>query len=53
MSRVGFEPTIQVFEQAKMIDVLDRPDTVIGLHVLILLEINSNNEVYTFCTKNE
>jgi hypothetical protein len=31
MPRVGFEPTIPVFEQAKKIRVVDRAATVIGL----------------------
>jgi hypothetical protein len=30
MPRVGFEPTIPVFERAKTIHVLDRAATVIG-----------------------
>jgi hypothetical protein len=30
MLRVGFEPTIQVFERAKMVHALDRAATVIG-----------------------
>jgi hypothetical protein len=31
MPRVGLEPTIQVFERAKMIHALDRAVNVIGL----------------------
>jgi hypothetical protein len=31
MPRVGFEPTIRVFERAKTVHVLDRGATVIGL----------------------
>jgi hypothetical protein len=34
MSRVGFEPMISVFKQAKMVHVLDRATTVIGWIVL-------------------
>jgi hypothetical protein len=30
MPRVGFEPTIPVFERAKMVHSLDRAATVIG-----------------------
>jgi hypothetical protein len=30
MPRVGFEPTIPVFEQAKTVHALDRATTVIG-----------------------
>jgi hypothetical protein len=30
MPRVGFEPMITVFEQAKTVHALDRPVTVIG-----------------------
>jgi hypothetical protein len=30
MPRVGFEPTIQILEQVKMVRVLDRAATVIG-----------------------
>jgi hypothetical protein len=30
MPRVGFEPTILVFERAKMVHALDRAATVIG-----------------------
>jgi hypothetical protein len=30
MSRVGFEPTIPVFEQAKTVHAVDRAATVIG-----------------------
>jgi hypothetical protein len=30
MPRVGFKPTIQVFERAKMVHTLDRATTVIG-----------------------
>jgi hypothetical protein len=30
MPRVGFEPTIPVFERAKTVHVLDRAATVIG-----------------------
>jgi hypothetical protein len=30
MPRVGFEPTIPVFEEAKTVYVLDRAATVIG-----------------------
>jgi hypothetical protein len=33
MPRVGFEPTIQVFERAKAIHALDRAATVIGGNV--------------------
>jgi hypothetical protein len=32
MPRVGFEPTIPVFEQAKTVHTLDRAATVIGTH---------------------
>jgi hypothetical protein len=34
MPRVGFEPTIRVFEQAKMVHALRRAATVIGRQVL-------------------
>jgi hypothetical protein len=30
MPRVGFEPTIQMFERAKMVHALDRAANVIG-----------------------
>jgi hypothetical protein len=38
MSRVGFEPTIPVFEPAKTIRILDRAATVIGQLPLFILE---------------
>jgi hypothetical protein len=31
MPRVGFEPTIPVFDREKTVNALDRADTVIGL----------------------
>jgi hypothetical protein len=31
MPRVGFEPTIPIFEQAETVHTLDLADTVIGL----------------------
>jgi hypothetical protein len=54
--RVGFEPTIPVFEWAKIVHALDRATTVIGLisvyRINILFKINFNNvartaEIYT------
>jgi hypothetical protein len=33
MPRVGFEPTIPVFERAKTVHALDRAVTVIGLYI--------------------
>jgi hypothetical protein len=38
MPRVGFEPTILVFERAKTVRVLDRAATVIDLTVAQLLK---------------
>jgi hypothetical protein len=35
MSWLGFEPTIPVFERAKMIHALDRAATVIGISSLL------------------
>jgi hypothetical protein len=34
MPRVGFEPTIPVFERAKTVHALDRAATVIGFIIL-------------------
>jgi hypothetical protein len=40
MPRVGFEPTIPVFERAKTVHALDRADTVIGkTDIYIAMEI--------------
>jgi hypothetical protein len=39
MSRVGFQPTIQAFEQAKTVHVLDRTATVVGKTRLRQIEI--------------
>jgi hypothetical protein len=36
MSRVGFEPTIPVFERTKTVHALDRVATVIGRDVALL-----------------
>jgi hypothetical protein len=44
MSRVGFEPTIPVFERAKTVDAFDRAATVIGHPARSRLQ--SNTEVY-------
>jgi hypothetical protein len=41
MPRVGFEPTISVFERAKMVHALDR--AAILIHQLM---IHKNNSVY-------
>jgi hypothetical protein len=37
MPRVGFEPTIPVFERAKAVHALDHAATVIGIRWLISL----------------
>jgi hypothetical protein len=37
MPRVGFEPTIPVFERAKTVHALDRAATLIGLMRYLLL----------------
>jgi hypothetical protein len=37
--RVGFEPTIPVFEQAKTFRELDRQATVIGIIIIIIIII--------------
>jgi hypothetical protein len=34
MPRVGYEPTIPVFERAKTVHALDRAATVIGLYLI-------------------
>jgi hypothetical protein len=39
MSRVGVEPTIPVFERAKMVHALDRAATVIGTNKYKRLKI--------------
>jgi hypothetical protein len=39
MSRVGFEPTNPVFEQAKTVDALDRAATVIGGSFIQFVEL--------------
>jgi hypothetical protein len=36
MRRVGFKPTIQVFEQAKTVHASDRAATVIGKNIFTL-----------------
>jgi hypothetical protein len=41
MPRVGFEPTIPVFELAKTFRVLDCADTVIGAFVFTFLYVPS------------
>jgi hypothetical protein len=41
MPRVGFEPTIPVFERAKTVHALDRAVTVIGLFVSQYTTINN------------
>jgi hypothetical protein len=33
MSRVGFEPTIPVFQREKTVHALDRAATAIGVHI--------------------
>jgi hypothetical protein len=38
MPQVGFEPTIPVFERAKIVHVLDRAATVIGIRLQLVLE---------------
>jgi hypothetical protein len=38
MPRVGFEPTIAIFERAKMVHALERTATVIGNKQLIGVE---------------
>jgi hypothetical protein len=42
MPRVGFEPTIPVFERAKTVHALDRAATVRGSGSVIPLEMKSN-----------
>jgi hypothetical protein len=37
MPRVGFEPTIPVFERAKIVHALDRAATVTVLFILVWL----------------
>jgi hypothetical protein len=39
MSRVGFEPTIPVFEWAKAVHALDRTAAVIGMMIIIIIII--------------
>jgi hypothetical protein len=39
MPRVGFEPTIPVFEGAKTVHALDRAVTVIGFNFNLVLQI--------------
>jgi hypothetical protein len=41
MSRVGFEPKIQVFDRAKTVHVLDHAATVIGTSDYILAVLAS------------
>jgi hypothetical protein len=36
MPKVGFKPTIPVFERAKTVHALDHPATVIGIYRLIV-----------------
>jgi hypothetical protein len=43
MPWVGFEPTIQAFEQAKTVRVLDRAATVIG--TVLIPKYNYNDQV--------
>jgi hypothetical protein len=40
MPRVGFEPTIPVFERAKKVHTLDRADTVIVTIIKIYANMN-------------
>jgi hypothetical protein len=40
MLRVGFEPTIQVFERAKTVNASDRPATAIGTVILVHLKVS-------------
>jgi hypothetical protein len=40
MPRVGFEPTIPVFEQAKTVHTLDRTTTAIGIIPTYCLKMN-------------
>jgi hypothetical protein len=42
MLRVGFEPTIPVFERAKIAHALDRAANVIGSHPRYISEIEKN-----------
>jgi hypothetical protein len=46
MSRVGFEPTIQVFERVKTVHALDRAATVIGAGFCITHETFSEYECF-------
>jgi hypothetical protein len=60
MPRVGFEPTIPMFERTKKVHALDRSGTVIGIltpyhpEILILMEIlnmNMSLRFNYFCLK--
>jgi hypothetical protein len=44
MSRVGFEPTTPVFEQAKTVHALDRATTVISLSVNNIVQFPANED---------
>jgi hypothetical protein len=45
MPRVGFEPTIPVFERAKTVHALDRASTVIGKGGATSKKINNIHEM--------
>jgi hypothetical protein len=44
MLRVGFEPTIPMFERAKTVHALDRAATLIGRHTITLHKYQLFNE---------
>jgi hypothetical protein len=45
MPRVGFDPTIRVFEEAQTVHALSRPTTVIGSFLLaVWLNIGHNTD---------
>jgi hypothetical protein len=48
MSRVLFEPTIPVFEWAKIVHALDRAATVIGLYIFINLSVWEPTSLFHF-----
>jgi hypothetical protein len=44
MPRLGFEPTISVFERAKTVHSLDRSATVIGMTAVTIYKIEVKSE---------
>jgi hypothetical protein len=47
MPRVGFEPTVAVFERAKTVHTLDRAANVTGGHIITCFKTHFNENLNT------